>query len=52
MSVEKRPSETQNIGVSDGLFSGNLFGMILGSLGIIIAGLGSETAPWQWGCFI
>ena len=34
-----RPSETQKIGVSDGLFSRNLFGIILGSLGIIIVGL-------------
>ena len=33
------PSETQKIGVSDGLFSRNLFGIILGSLGIIIVGL-------------
>ena len=34
-----RPSETQKIGVSDGLFSRNLFGIILGSLGIIIVEL-------------
>ena len=38
-----RPSETQKIGVSDGLFSRNLFGIILGSLGIIIVGLCAET---------
>ena len=34
-----RPSETQKIGVSDGLFIRNLFGIILGSLGIIIVEL-------------
>ena len=38
-SITHEASATQKIGVSDGLFSRNLFGIILGSLGIIIVGL-------------
>ncbi|EER56968.1 hypothetical protein NEIFL0001_2231 [Neisseria flavescens SK114] len=44
-----RPSETQKIGVSDGLFSRNLFGIILGSFGYNYCGAGSKKAPLQWG---